>query len=94
MKCLVTGAAGFIASHLAERLVRNEVEVVGLDNFDDYYAPALKRDNICAIGKSDRFHLVEGDIRDADLIKRLFREYPIDRVAHLAARAGVRPSLT
>jgi UDP-glucuronate 4-epimerase len=90
---LITGAAGFIGSHLTERLLSNGGEVVGLDNFDDYYAPAIKRDNIRAVGSGGRFHMVEGDIRDADLIKRIIEEYNIERVAHLAARAGVRPSM-
>lgn len=90
---LVTGAAGFIGSHLTERLLKTGDEVVGLDNFDDYYAPAIKRDNIRATGEGDGFRLIEGDIRDAEIIKRVFKEHRIDRVAHLAARAGVRPSI-
>jgi len=90
---LVTGAAGFIGSHLTERLLKTGDEVVGLDNFDDYYAPAIKRDNIRATGEGDGFRLIEGDIRDAEIIKRVFKEHRIDRVAHLAARAGVRPSM-
>jgi UDP-glucuronate 4-epimerase len=90
---LITGVAGFIGSHLAERLLEKGYQVVGLDNFDDYYPPALKQRNIRSIGAGDGFHLVEGDIRDTTLINRVFTDYDISLVAHLAARAGVRPSI-
>ena len=90
---LVTGAAGFIGSHLAERLIDTGYRVVGLDNFDDYYPPAIKRANIRPVAARDVFELVEGDIRDTDLINRIFKDHDISLVAHLAARAGVRPSI-
>ena len=90
---LVTGAAGFIGSHLVERLLDAGYRVVGLDNFDEYYQPAIKRGNIQSIGARDRFTMIEGDIRDTALINRLFLEHRIGLVAHLAARAGVRPSI-
>ena len=90
---LVTGAAGFIGSHLAERLLRMGYRVVGLDNFDDLYSPAVKRNNIDALEGEDGFLLIEGDIRDASLLSRVFSENDINVVVHLAARAGVRPSL-
>jgi len=90
---LVTGAAGFIGSHLAERLVQLGYRVVGLDNFDDYYPMAIKRDNIRSLEAEEGFRMVEGDVRDASLLTRIFSENSIDLVAHLAARAGVRRSL-
>jgi UDP-glucuronate 4-epimerase len=92
-KILVTGAAGFIGSHLAEKLLDAGHRVVGLDNFDDYYQPAIKRHNVRSLGLKDGFTMVEGDIRDAALVHRVFSEHSVNRVAHLAARAGVRPSI-
>ncbi len=90
---LVTGAAGFIGSHLVERLLCLGYQVVGLDNFDDSYSPAIKWKNIHALREKDGFLLVEGDIRDALLLGHVFSENGIGAVVHLAARAGVRPSL-
>ena len=90
---LVTGAAGFIGSNLAEQLIRQGHRVVGLDNFDDFYPPSIKRENIRALEAEEGFSMIEGDIRDADLLSRIFSEYDISLVAHLAARAGVRPSI-
>lgn len=90
---LVTGAAGFIGSHLVERLLTQGYRVVGLDNFDDFYSPAIKCNNIRTLAQKDGFQLVEGDIRDAPFLDRVFSENDIGVVAHLAARAGVRPSL-
>lgn len=91
---LVTGVAGFIGSHLAERLISQDCRVTGLDNFDDYYSPDTKRQNIRAIEAHENFSLVEGDIRDQALLSRTITENHIDTIAHLAARAGVRPSIT
>lgn len=90
---LVTGAAGFIGSHLTQRLIRSGYSVVGLDNFDDYYPVAIKKNNICNLTKEDKFLLIEGDIRDTFLLKKLFSENSFQTVFHLAARAGVRPSI-
>ena len=90
---LVTGAAGFIGSHLAERLLHLGYQVVALDNFDDFYPLAIKRNNIRGLQEEDGFLLVEGDIRDAPLLARVFSENNISIVVHLAARAGVRASL-
>jgi UDP-glucuronate 4-epimerase len=94
---LVTGAAGFIGSHTTAHLLKRGDDVVGLDNFDPYYSPARKRRNVEeAAGEAARpgqFELVEGDIRDRDLLDRLFRTRSIDRVVHLAAMAGVRASM-
>lgn len=90
MKVLLTGAAGFIASHLAERLLAGGTEVVGLDNFDDFYDPAVKEQNLSTVREHGGFALVRGDIRDRDVLESLPE---IDTVVHVAARAGVRPSI-
>lgn len=91
---LVTGVAGFIGSHLSEKLLSLGYQVLGLDNFDDYYPPEIKRDNIRFFKDNKEFCLAEGDIRDSSLLKRLFADHNISLVAHLAGRVGVRPSLT
>jgi UDP-glucuronate 4-epimerase len=93
MRVLVTGGAGFIGSHLVERLLAEGHRVVCLDNFDDFYDPALKRRNLAAALKHLGFRLVEGDLRDEDGLEKLFAGEKFDLVAHLAARAGVRPSV-
>lgn len=90
---LVTGGAGFIGSHLVDALLARGERVICLDNFNDYYAPATKRDNVAAHLSNPDYVLVEGDVRDADLMARLFEEHSIERVAHLAAMAGVRYSV-
>ncbi|MBE9566817.1 MAG: SDR family NAD(P)-dependent oxidoreductase [Proteobacteria bacterium] len=90
---LVTGAAGFIGSHLVERLLSDGREVVGLDDFNDYYNPAIKRRNIEPLLEKRTFALVEGDIRDTEALDRLFRDFRPKHVMHLAARAGVRLSV-
>ena len=90
---LVTGAAGFIGSQLSERLVARGDAVVGLDNFNDFYDPAIKRRNVAGLLAGGGFRMVEGDIRDRDLVARAFREHRPASVVHLAAMAGVRPSL-
>ncbi|MCZ6726423.1 MAG: GDP-mannose 4,6-dehydratase, partial [Acidobacteria bacterium] len=90
---LVTGGAGFIGSHLTHRLLARGDSVTVLDEFNDYYDPELKRANVAPFTGQDEYHLIEGDIRDAELVDGLFRESRFDRVVHLAARAGVRPSL-
>ncbi|HEX9756982.1 MAG TPA: GDP-mannose 4,6-dehydratase [Nitrospiria bacterium] len=92
-RVLVTGGAGFIGSHLMERLLGKGLEVVCLDNFDPFYDPNLKRINLKNLLDQSTFTLVEGDIRDLTLLKRLFEEFSFDLVFHGAARAGVRPSL-
>ncbi|HKA20380.1 MAG TPA: GDP-mannose 4,6-dehydratase [Blastocatellia bacterium] len=91
---LITGGAGFIGSHLVDRLVENgSFRVIVLDNFHDFYDPAIKRSNISTHLEQNNFELVEGDIADSNLISDLFRRNRFDCVVHLAARAGVRPSL-
>jgi UDP-glucuronate 4-epimerase len=94
MSILVTGGAGFIGSHLVERLLQvSDQTVVCVDNFDDFYSPQQKRDNLRAVLGHPRFVLVEGDIRDLVFLRELFRTYNVTDVMHLAAHAGVRPSL-
>jgi UDP-glucuronate 4-epimerase len=90
---LVTGGAGFIGSHLTDRLLADGRGVVVLDNFDPFYDASAKRRNLEAALKSPRFRLVRGDIRDAGSVDAAFDALPIDAVVHLAARAGVRPSI-
>jgi UDP-glucuronate 4-epimerase len=89
-RVLVTGGAGFIGSHACERLLARGDSVTVLDNFNDFYDPALKRENLAAIPGA---RAVEGDIRDVELVRRLFEEGSFDVLLHLAAMAGVRPSL-
>jgi UDP-glucuronate 4-epimerase len=90
---LVTGGAGFIGSHLTDRLLADGRDVVVLDNFDPFYDPAAKRRNLEAALKRPRMRLVSGDIRDAAAVDAAFDVVPVDAVIHLAARAGVRPSI-
>ena len=90
-RILVTGGAGFIGSHLCQALLSRGDQVTILDNLNDYYDPSLKRGNLEEIGSAVEF--VEGDIRDAELVGELFERGRFDKVVHLAAMAGVRPSL-
>ncbi len=90
---LITGAAGFIGSHLADALLARGDAVICLDNFHDYYDPARKRANIADHLQHPNYHLVEGDLRDQELIARLFADHQPKRIAHLAAVAGVRYSV-
>ena len=93
-KVLITGAAGFIGSHLVERCLARGCEVTGVDVFDEFYDPAIKRGNLAAALQSSSFRLVEADIRERETMQRLLAGGAFDVVVHLAARAGVRPSLT
>jgi len=90
---LITGGAGFIGSHLAERLLDDGRRVVVLDNFDEFYDPAIKRRNVSGPLEHESYDLVEGDIRDPEMLDELFGSGSIGTVVHLAARAGVRPSI-
>jgi UDP-glucuronate 4-epimerase len=91
MKILVTGGAGFIGSHLVEKLLADRHDVAILDDFNDFYDPQIKRANLSAVEKEISVHDV--DLRDGDKVAALFRKGKFDAVAHLAARAGVRPSI-
>jgi UDP-glucuronate 4-epimerase len=90
MRIVVTGGAGFIGSHLCDRLVGDGHQVAALDSFDDFYDPSVKRGNIAPLIEAANFTLHEGDIRDAAAVEKALRG--ADVVVHLAARAGVRPS--
>jgi UDP-glucuronate 4-epimerase len=90
MRLLITGMAGFIGSHLTERLVSRGHDVTGLDNFDAFYARAAKEANLARI---DRTKLVEGDILDPATVDRVMGSARFDAIVHLAALAGVGPSL-
>jgi UDP-glucuronate 4-epimerase len=93
VKLLITGGAGFIGSHIADRRLARGDSVVVLDDFNDYYDPLVKRANVAPHLADPRYRLVEGDIRNRKLVFRLFAGERFDAVVHLAARAGVRPSL-
>jgi UDP-glucuronate 4-epimerase len=90
---LVTGGAGFIGSHLSEKLLEYGHEVINLDNFNDFYNPSIKRKNILVASLNPRYTLIEGDIRDEKLLKHIFTTFKIDTIVHLAALAGVRKSI-
>lgn len=90
---LVTGGAGFIGSNLVDRLLADGHKVTVLDNFNDFYDPSIKRSNIQSHLDHANFHLIEGDIRDESTVKECFRGGEFSEVIHLAAMAGVRPSI-
>jgi UDP-glucuronate 4-epimerase len=97
-KVLITGAAGFIGFHLSQRLMRNGFNVVGIDNLNDYYDPALKQMRLAALGEtkeetSAEFQFLEMDLADREAITYLFKQEKFDVVINLAAQAGVRYSL-
>lgn len=93
MTILVTGAAGFIGSHVSESLWERGHDLIALDNFNDYYDPRIKRHNVAGLLRRPRYKLVEGDILDENLLATLFQIHRFDAIVHLAARAGVRPSI-
>ncbi len=92
MRILVTGGAGFIGSHLVEKLVAAGHNVALADDFNDFYDPSIKWNNIAAVKKDVPVHLV--DLRDNRAVRDLFHRQKFDAVLHLAARAGVRPSIS
>ncbi len=93
MKVFVTGAAGFIGSYVSHSLLDDGHEVVGLDNFNDYYDVALKEARFQSLEKRDGFKMVRGDLADFQLLTSNFQQYKPNRVCHLAAQAGVRYSI-
>src|SRR6476661_6763421 len=91
MRILVTGGAGFIGSHLVEKLLAGGHEVVILDDFNDFYDPQIKRANIAGFAKDVTVSHV--DLRESDSVRAVFGREKVDAIVHLAARAGVRPSI-
>lgn len=93
-KILVTGGAGFIGSHLVDKLLaENEWRVTVVDDFNDFYSPTIKRQNISEHTKNENYEIIETDIRSFDSLEEVFIKSSFDVIVHLAARAGVRPSL-
>lgn len=93
MRYLITGGAGFIGSHLSDALLARGDQVVCVDNFNDYYDPARKRRNIARALMHPGYTLIEADFRDAETMDRVFAQHRPQRVAHIGAMAGPRPSM-
>lgn len=93
MRILITGIAGFIGSHLGEKLLSNGHTVVGIDNFDPFYPKAFKEGNLAQLNNSKQFCFCEEDIRNKPSINKIFESNKIDVVIHLAAKAGISPSI-
>lgn len=90
---LVTGVAGFIGSHTAKRLLQEGNRVISLDEINDYYSPKWKYENLSELEKNSNFTFKKADIRDLNALEKIFTEFKFDAIIHLAARAGVRPSI-
>jgi len=93
MNILITGSAGFIGSHLTEKLLDKGHKIIGLDNFDLFYNLKIKKANIAPALKNPRYTFIAGDIRDQKLLAKIFSKHHFDCVIHLAAKVGVLPSL-
>jgi UDP-glucuronate 4-epimerase len=91
MRILVTGGAGFIGSHLVEKLLAAGHDVAILDDFNDFYDPQIKRENVSAVSEDIAIHHV--DLRDSTAVRNVFHREKFEAIAHLAARAGIRPSI-
>ncbi|HCX24180.1 MAG: protein CapI [Nanoarchaeota archaeon] len=94
MKVLVTGGAGFIGSHVCKLLLERGDDVICVDNFSDYYSPQLKEDRVKQFEKYPTFKLYKVDMTNFEALKLIFEQHQIDAVCHLAAQAGVLPSIT
>lgn len=92
-KILVTGCTGFIGSHLSDRLLAEGFKVVGVDNFNNYYDPKIKEENLKKAKKNSNFQLYREDILNFEELKKIFKDEKPEKVIHLAARAGVRTSI-
>ena len=92
-KILITGGAGFIGAHTAKKLMERGDEVIIIDDFNDYYNPELKEDRLKFLLANLEPKVYRADIRNLEDLKKVFKENKIDKVCHLAARAGVRASL-
>ncbi len=90
---MITGGAGFIGSSLADKLLSMGIKVIAIDNFNDYYDPSIKKDNVYQALQDPNYKLYEGNIEKIADVEKVFAENKIDMVVHLAARAGVRPSI-
>lgn len=93
MKLIVTGGAGFIGSHLCEKLLELGHEVTCIDNFNNHYEPSLKRENLSKCKEKEKFNLAEGDLLDYSRVRSLFSSDKFDIVVHLAAISGARKSI-
>ncbi len=93
MNILVTGAAGFIGSHVCEKLLISQNKITGIDNFDPFYDVSIKEDNLNILTSYPAFNFYKADIRDSQKLAQIFSSHSFDAVIHLAAKAGVRPSL-
>lgn len=93
MKILITGAAGFIGSHTCESLIKNGNSIIGVDNFDPFYPSKLKELNLEQLNQNNNFRFYKADIRDDKVLNQIFSSNQVDVVIHLAAKAGVRPSI-
>ena len=93
IKILVTGCAGFIGSHVTDRLLKEGFDIVGVDNFNDYYDPKVKERNLQEAARSRHFNLYREDILNFEAIENIFKKEKPQKVIHLAARAGVRASI-
>ena len=92
-RIMLTGGAGFIGSHLVEALLRGKVSLSIVDNLDDFYSAAWKKANLEAIRRAGKFEFFEHDICDKDRMREAVARVQPDAIVHLAARAGVRPSI-
>ena len=93
MKILITGAAGFIGSHTCESLIKDGNSIIGVDNFDSFYSHKLKELNLEQLNQNSNFRFYKADIRDDKALNQIFSSDQVDVVIHLAAKAGVRPSI-